>query len=247
MEREERNCYIKGSLMAGVSLVLLFTMHAMANPSMSRGQGGSPTYALVSEQDEPCEALAMPLCAIASGISERHVLEPVTEAETEAETEPITEAETEAETVPVIEIQKKYLDIPLSHALQDYVWSTAEHFGVDPILCFAIMEEESLYRSDAVSSTGDYGYFQVNLVCYEYLNKHYGIVNLLDPYENIVAGCALLKWNAQFMETDSTDELLMLYGRGVGRGRNLWDQGIRTLPFIEKIHAIMDRLKGELQ
>ena len=136
----------------------------------------------------------------------------------------------------------RFFDVPLSDDLQRHIWNTALDFGIDPLLVYAICEEESLFRAGAVSKTEDYGLMQLNFCTFEWLAEHYGITDPLDPYQNIVGGCALLKWTKQFTD-GSLDQLLLYYGCGVGRGRQLWEQGVDRLPFGEKMLSILGEYK----
>ena len=134
----------------------------------------------------------------------------------------------------------RFFDVPLSDDLQRHIWNTALGFGIDPLLVYAICEEESLFRAGAVSKTNDYGLIQINAINSEW---HYGITDLLNPYQNIIAGCAILKWTKGFTD-GSLDQLLLFYGCGVGRGRQLWKHGVTRLTFGERMLSILEEYRN---
>ncbi len=230
---DDLKCYLKGGLMVIASLSMLLILHAFAESGSTQDvQSALPTL----DQNEQCETAVRPVSPKENLVWETF------EYEDEEEPEAITEAETEIPE-PIAEPEHFY-NIPLSHEFQHYVRETAKSFGFEAELLFAIMEEESLFRANAVSPSDDWGLCQVNRVCFDWLREHYGVTNLLDPYQNVIAGCAILKWTSQFTETDSLEELLLYYGCGVGRGRKLWQQGVKRLTFGERMLSILDAYKN---
>lgn len=141
------------------------------------------------------------------------------------------------------ELELRYFAVPLSYDLQRHIWNTAIQFGIDPLLVYAIIEEESLFRANAVSKTNDYGLMQINAINSDWLLSHYGITDLLSPYQNVIAGCAILKWTKQFTD-GSLDMLLLYYGCGVGRGRELWAQGVKRLTFGDRMIEILEKYRN---
>ena len=55
------------------------------------------------------------------------------------------------------ETETVYHDVPLSHDMQDEVFVAADRWGIPAALILAMMDQESDYRTDLISSTGDYG------------------------------------------------------------------------------------------
>ena len=140
-------------------------------------------------------------------------------------------------------LTQRYFDVPLSHDLQDHIWRTALEFGIDPLLVYAICEEESLFRANAVSATSDVGLMQLNVCTFDWLAEHYGVTDPLNPYQNIIGGCAILKWTKSFTD-GSLDMLLLYYGCGVGRGRELWSQGVTRLTFGDRMIEILEKYRN---
>lgn len=63
---------------------------------------------------------------------------------------------------PVPEPQVFYFDIPLSEELQDYIREKCSEYEVPMELVIALIDKESSFRSDVVSTTNDYGFMQIN-------------------------------------------------------------------------------------
>lgn len=111
-------------------------------------------------------------------------------------------------------------NIPLSIELQHYTQTICAEYNVDPILAFAVMEQESRFTSDIVSQGGDYGLMQVNRTNHEWLSEVLGITDFLDPEQNILAGVYMLS----VLEHPSVHHTLMAYNMGLGSAnRNFVD------------------------
>lgn len=89
---------------------------------------------------------------------------------------------------PVPEPQVFYFDIPLSEELQDYIREKCSEYEVPMELVIALIDKESSFRSDVVSTTNDYGFMQINQCNHEWLSSTLGVSNFLDPKENILCG-----------------------------------------------------------
>jgi hypothetical protein len=139
---------------------------------------------------------------------------------------------------PVVTYErKKRLDIPLSGEIQDYIYETCLTYNVPFELVIAIMKEESLFRADIISRTNDYGLMQINQVNHEWLSEKLGISNFLDPKQNALAGIYILSLHMKYCNNDVI-KALMCYGLGAGGAQKLWNQGIYTTKFVEKMMAI---------
>lgn len=102
---------------------------------------------------------------------------------TEAETgKPAKQEETHAgneKTAPVVWRE----DVPLRAELQTVLLDACSESGVDPLIMLGLIETESGFKEDAVSTTGDYGLCQLN---HNYFDP------TLSPEENLRAGVELL-------------------------------------------------------
>lgn len=86
-----------------------------------------------------------------------------------------------------------YFNVPLDPDLQDYIFSLSEIYEISPALIVAVIEVESDFVPDVISSTGDYGLMQINKINHATLSEQFGITDFLDPYQNVHAGIAILK------------------------------------------------------
>lgn len=102
------------------------------------------------------------------------------------------EPEPAPEPAPEPEPEPFYHDIPLDHALQDFVREEAEQRGVPPELILAMIDQESDYRTNLVSTTNDYGIMQINKVNHAWLRDTLGITDFLDPEQNIRCGTYMI-------------------------------------------------------
>ena len=94
---------------------------------------------------------------------------PIGRATAPVNTEIVTETVTVE--VPVYEADKLpelgevfYYDIPLSDSLQRYIYEVCADEGVPVTLVLAMIEHESRFNPEVVSSTDDYGLMQINEV-----------------------------------------------------------------------------------
>lgn len=128
----------------------------------------------------------------------------------------------------------KRLDIPLSADIQDYIYNTCQTYNVPFELVIAMMKEESLFRADIISRTNDYGLMQINAINHDWLKEKLGIDNLLDPKQNALAGIYILHLHMVYCHNDVV-KALMCYGLGANGAKKLWDKGIYTTAFVEKM------------
>lgn len=141
------------------------------------------------------------------------------------ETEPpVTEKE------PVI----VYWDIPLSEDLQDYIRTLCADYSVPEELILAMIEVESSFRPSVVSSTGDYGYMQINECNHEWLKDELGVTDFLDPYQNILCGVYILSGHLEKTDGDIA-KALMRYNNGPTGAYRLWQKGVFETSYTKKI------------
>ncbi|MCD8097086.1 MAG: transglycosylase SLT domain-containing protein [Lachnospiraceae bacterium] len=142
--------------------------------------------------------------------------------------------------------ERKYYDVPLSQELQDYIMDYAEYLinctsveGISVPLIFVIIEVESNFKEDAVSSTEDYGLMQVNVIHIEKCRTVYGVDDLLDPYQNIKAGVEILCECLNEADGD-VKKALIFYNCGITGGKKLWESGTHDTHYTDKVLAAMD-------
>lgn len=151
----------------------------------------------------------------------------------------------EVETSQPTEPEKFYYDCPLDHDLQDYIRGLCEENSVPMDLVIAMISVESSFRPNVVSGTSDYGLMQINKINHKWLSEKYGITDFLDPYQNVFCGTMII---AEHLEkTDGDIALaLMRYNCGATGAKRLWDKGIYSTSYSDKILAAMEVYNDEI-
>ena len=144
-----------------------------------------------------------------------------------------------AEAVPT----KVYYDCPLSEDLQDYIRTLCEENNVPMDLVVAQIQVESNFRADCVSGTSDYGLMQINKINHGWLKEKYGVKDFLDPYDNVLCGIKILAGHLE--NNESLERALMSYNMGTAGADKLWNQGIHTTKYVEKIKSAMMQIRKE--
>lgn len=141
------------------------------------------------------------------------------------------------------------LDIPLDENLQRYLHSLTHAFSIDYALLLAVIETESNFTPDIVSGSC-YGLMQIHSINHSWLSERLGIENFLDPYENALAGVTVLR--NLFDTYDTVEQVLMAYNCGEGGASKLWQQGIYTTNYTQKVvekalkyQSLLKENKGE--
>lgn len=133
----------------------------------------------------------------------------------------------------------QYYDVPLSEDLQDYIRTLCEENDVPMSLIIAMIEVESSFRPNVISGTSDYGLMQINKINHEWLREEFGITDFLDPYQNVFCGITIIAGHLD--KTDGDIPLaLMIYKCGATGAKRLWDKGIYSTSYTEKILAAME-------
>jgi hypothetical protein len=127
-----------------------------------------------------------------------------------------------------------YFEVPLSDDFQDYIRAKCIEYDVPMELVIALIDKESSFRADVVSNTDDYGYMQINKFNHEWLSETLGVSNFLDPYENVLCGIYIIAGHLH--KTDGDIVLaLMRYNCGATGAKKLWDKGIYSTDYTDKI------------
>lgn len=138
--------------------------------------------------------------------------------------------------------------IPISCSLdeevQEFTYCLCKGYNLDFALVMAMMEHESSFRESVISTTNDYGLMQINQSNHEWLTETIGVTDFLDPYENIRAGCFILR--KLFEKYQDTNMVLMAYNMGENRAETLWKNGVYNTSYSDKITSIQSRYYSEL-
>lgn len=137
------------------------------------------------------------------------------------------------------------LDVELDEDIQEFTFYLCAGYNIDFSLVMALMEHESSYDADVVSRTNDYGLMQINQVNHEWLTETIGVTDYLDPYQNIRAGCFILR--KLFEKYQSADMVLMAYNMGEAGASRLWEQGIFSTSYSESVLDIQRQLNEQLE
>lgn len=133
--------------------------------------------------------------------------------------------------------------IPMTSDIQMFVYEQAEENNIPSSLVFALIETESGYRSNLVSTTNDFGLMQINACNHNRINKHYGYtLNYLDPYDNIRAGMFILR--ELYDIYGNTQAVLVAYNYGHGGANNLFRKGIYSTKYSNKITSKMKQIES---
>jgi len=123
----------------------------------------------------------------------------------------------------------------VSHSLDGFTTGNAEvdsfivqsgsRHGVDPVLLYAIMHQESTFKAKAVSPKGARGLMQLM----PGTAARYGVTNIFDPRQNIDGGARYMKFLLNLFDGDVN---LALAGYNAGEGA-VMKYGYRVPPYSE--------------
>ena len=105
------------------------------------------------------------------------------------------------------------------------VYEAASRNGLDPCLILSVMKAESGFRRMAVSPKGASGLMQLMPAT----AARFGVKNIFDPRENVLAGSVYLRW---LLNRFNGDVRLALAGYNAGEGAVEF-YGLRIPPFAE--------------
>jgi len=145
---------------------------------------------------------------------------------------------------PYVNAPFSVMDITLSEELQRYTYNRCQELGLEYEMVLAIMWRESRFQPSAVgvnrNGTRDSGLMQINDVNKKWLLEKHGIEDLLDPYQNIDAGTAIL---AKYFSKYSENYALMAYQYGEQGMLERAKQGIETNDLTIKVQKKRDEYK----
>lgn len=137
------------------------------------------------------------------------------------------------------------LECGMPEEQQEFVFYLCSGYNLDFTLVMALIQHESNFNPDIVSSTNDYGYMQINLVNHQWLTETLGINDYLDPYQNIRAGVFIIR--KLFERYQDTDMVLMAYNMGEAGASRLWEKGVFSTDYTESILTIQEQFNDQLE
>lgn len=142
-----------------------------------------------------------------------------------------------AEATPVV-ASTTYYSCGLSKSLQDEARAICASYNVPFNLFMGLMEQESNFNPNEVSSTNDYGICQINKVNHSWLRKELGITDFMDPVQNMKAGAFILSYYKKIYCQDEPDNvLLMTYNMGPNGAKKCFKKGIYSTDYSRSVLA----------
>lgn len=94
----------------------------------------------------------------------------------------------------------------------------------------AMIEHESQFNPEIVSSTDDYGLMQINSINHEQLEEKYRTANMLDPYQNVYCGIKII--GSYIEKYTDYGNALMAYNMGEYGAKKAWENGVQSTSYI---------------
>lgn len=126
------------------------------------------------------------------------------------------------------------LDVPLSKKLQKYIYRECKNDKELYLLVMAIIKTESNFDPDAIGIDGhDKGLMQIRDCNLDSLQRKFGKVNLMNPYDN--AKCGVYMVRQLYKKYEYMNLTLMAYNCGEAGARRLWKQDIYSTSYSDKV------------
>lgn len=140
----------------------------------------------------------------------------------------------------LIDTAKVFLyDVPLSDSLQRYIYEICADEGVPVTLALAMIEHESGFNPEAISSTDDYGLMQINTINHDWLEEKYRTADMLNPYQNVFCGITII--GSYIEKYEDLGKALMAYNMGNYGAQKAWENGVTSTGYSESILDLMEK------
>jgi Transglycosylase SLT domain len=106
-----------------------------------------------------------------------------------------------------------------------YIVDSSRRYGIDPLLIYSQMHQESSFKLRATSYKGASGLMQLMPAT----ARRFGVTDIYDPKQNIEAGVKYMRW---LLNTFGGDVVLALAGYNAGEGA-VWKYGNQVPPYRE--------------
>ena len=137
------------------------------------------------------------------------------------------------------------LQCDMPYEEQEFLFYLCNGYNIDFCLVMAMIQVESEFDANAVSITNDYGLMQINEINHTWLTETLGVTEYLDPYQNMRAGCYILR--KLFERYQDTEHVLMCYSMGEKGASQLWGNGIYSTDYTEKVLNWQHRFQKQLE
>lgn len=135
-------------------------------------------------------------------------------------------------------------DIPLSDSLQRYIYEICADEGVPVTLALAMIEHESGFNPEVISSTDDYGLMQINAINHEWLEEKYRVADFLNPYQNAFCGITII--GSYIEKYGDYGKALMAYNMGDYGAQKSWENGVTSSSYSTTILDLMQKYEEVL-
>lgn len=135
-------------------------------------------------------------------------------------------------------------DIPLSDSLQRYIYEICADEGVPVTLALAMIEHESGFNPEVISSTDDYGLMQINAINHEWLEEKYRVADFLNPYQNAFCGITII--GSYIEKYGDYGKALMAYNMGDYGAQKAWENGVTSSSYSTTILDLMQEYEEVL-
>lgn len=109
--------------------------------------------------------------------------------------------------------------------VDSYIVDSSRRYGIDPLLIYSQMHQESSFKPRATSYKGASGLMQLM----PGTARRFGVANIYDPKQNIEGGVKYMRW---LLDTFGGDVVLALAGYNAGEGA-VWKYGSQVPPYRE--------------
>lgn len=138
-----------------------------------------------------------------------------------------------------------YYDVPLSHSLQRFIYEVCADENVPVALVMAMIDHESRFNPEVVSSTDDYGLMQINAINHEQLEEQYRAADMLDPYQNVFCGIKVI--SSYIEKYEDYSYALMAYNMGEYGAKKAWESGVKSTSYSDTILELMSEYEQEVK
>lgn len=158
-----------------------------------------------------------------------------------ATAEPIDEAETE--TRPVTAKVTLFEDIPLDLELIEHIQGLCCDYNIPIEIALAVIDQESTYKADAVSSVGAKGLMQVRECWHKARMDKLNCTDLFDPYQNTRVGMDYLGELLTYYD-GNYEMMLTAYNMGqTGAYTKLFSKGIYESEYTREVLEKAENIK----
>lgn len=125
---------------------------------------------------------------------------------------------------------------------ESYIVDICGDYPIDPFILMALVEKESNFKAEAVSSNGKWkGLTQLNPYFFKDRMEHLGITNSMDPYSNLLLCADFIYYKLE--EGNDIELVLMMWNMGEDKAEDLYSKGVVS-SYAKKIVSRAKELGG---